>query len=118
MPGMAPKLINLHHLPVGKGCVKRGVFQFGVLVHNLRLRRRNFCFETQKNSKRHFFLGKRPLKGRHLTGMSCWYLVNGCPNPYISRLDTSRKRSGEINQLASYDHFHGHPSTNGTLKKK
>ena len=25
------------------------------------------------------------------TGMSCWYLVNGCPNPYISRLDTSRK---------------------------
>ena len=20
------------------------------------------------------------------TGMSCWYLVNGCPNPHISRL--------------------------------
>ena len=25
------------------------------------------------------------------TGMSCWCLVNGVFNPYISRLDTSRK---------------------------
>ena len=25
------------------------------------------------------------------TGMSCWYLVTGCPNPYMNRLFTSSK---------------------------
>ena len=36
--------------------------------------------------------------------------INGLFDPYISRLDTSRKKVKSSNLLLTYDHFHGHPS--------
>ena len=52
----------------------------------------NAFFVDPQETKKHYIVRKRFGLVFWAGLLGCpWYLVNGCPNPYQGRLDTSRK---------------------------